>query len=427
MKILVASHTYIVDLNCEKLRALSQLGADLEVTVVVPKCWNPGGVQNRKIVTQPRQEGRFRVVPISNFSQNNQGLLSFGADLVPLLRRFRPDIIQVEQGAKSLGYAELITLNRLLGLGAKNVFFTWWNLPYQVSFLLSLLEAYNLRHTDGLIAGNQDGADILREHGYPGPVCVMPQLGVDERLFRPLHRSAPTPLAVSAPAAPDSAAPEAVARRVDLPVDSANPVAALADRCGFSPEDFVIGFVGRFVEEKGLLTLFRALGQLVGKTARPWKLLLLGRGPLKERLEALADELHMRDRICWIESVPHAEVPAYINLMDTLVLPSETTYQFKTLSAAGWKEQFGHVLIEAMACRVPVIGSDSGEIPHVIKTDGLVFPEGNAEALAEKISQLIEQPDTWTTFANRGYQRAMSEYTNQALAKRLLNFYQSLF
>ncbi|MGB7087908.1 MAG: hormogonium polysaccharide biosynthesis glycosyltransferase HpsO [Phormidesmis sp.] len=388
MKILVASHTYIVDLNCEKLRSLTQIDPNVEVTVVVPKHWNPGGVQSRKIETQPRQEGRFRVVPVSNFSQNNQGLLSFGADIVPLLREFQPDVIQVEQGSKSVGYAELITLNRLLGLNAKNVFFTWWNLPYEVKFPLSVLERYNLRHTHGLVAGNQDGADILREHGYQGPACVMPQLGVDERIFRPTAES------------------------------------ELAASHGLSPDDFVIGFVGRFVEEKGLLTLFQALGKL---TDRAWKLLLLGRGPLKEALQQQAESLGVSDRIIWVESVPHADVPRYINLMDTLVLPSETTYQFKTLSAAGWKEQFGHVIIEAMACKVPVIGSDSGEIPHVIRSDGLVFPEGDAAAFAEKIALLIDQPDQQQAIAQKGYRRALDEYTNAALAKRLLNFYQTLF
>ena len=318
MKILVVSHTYIVDLNCEKLRSLTRLSPDVEVTVVVPKTWNPGGVQSKTIETQPQQEGRFRIAPISNFSKNNQSLLSFGADIVPLLREFRPDVIHVEQGSKSLGYAELISLNRLLGLNAKNVFFTWWNLPYEVKFPLSFLESYNLRHTDGLIVGNQDGADILREHGYNGPTCVMPQLGIDESLFRP------------------------------------EPQPALAAQHGITPEDFVIGFVGRFVEEKGLLTLFKALDKLQeNPPQRPWKLLLLGRGPLKAQLQAKADDLGMSGRIIWIESVPHDDVPRYINLMDTLVLPSETTYQFKTLSAVGWKEQFGHVLIEAMGCKVP--------------------------------------------------------------------------
>ena len=392
MRILTASHTYIVDLNCEKLRSLTQLNPDVEVTVVVPKRWNPGGVQSQKIETQLRDEGRFRVVPVSNFSQNNQGLLSFGADIVPLLRQFKPDVIQVEQGSKSLGYAELITLNRLLGLKAKNVFFTWWNLPYEVKFPLSLLESYNLKHTDGLVAGNQDGTDILREHGYHGPTVVMPQLGVDEQLFRPEEQ------------------PE------------------LAAEHGIAPEDFVIGFVGRFVEEKGLLTLFDALDKLQAYAhKRPWKLLLLGRGPLKETLTEKAEALGVGDRILWIESVPHADVPRYINLMDTLVLPSETTYQFKTLSAAGWKEQFGHVIIEAMACRVPVIGSDSGEIPHVIKDDGLVFPEGDAAQLADRLAQLIDCPEAQQAIAQKGYHRALKDYTNEALANRLLNFYESLF
>ncbi|MEL7333113.1 MAG: hormogonium polysaccharide biosynthesis glycosyltransferase HpsO [Cyanobacteria bacterium J06560_2] len=391
MKILVASHTYIVDLNCEKLRSLTRIDPNVEVTVVVPKRWTPGGVQSRKIETQPKEEGRFRVVPVDNFSENNQGLLSFGAEIVSVLRSFQPDIIQMEQGSKSLGYAELITLNRLLRLKAKNVFFTWWNLPYEVKFPLSLLERYNLRHTDGLVVGNQDGADILKEHGYHGPACVMPQLGVDERLFKPAEQP------------------------------------ALAAQHGIAPEDFVVGFVGRFVPEKGLVTLFNALGKLQAQgMPRPWKLLLLGRGELKETLQQLATEQGIAERIIWIESVPHADVPRYINLMDTLILPSETTYQFKTLSAVGWKEQFGHVIIEAMACRVPVIGSDSGEIPHVIKEDGLVFPEGDAAALAERIALLIEKPEQQDALAEKGYQRAMAEYTNDALATRQLAFYQTL-
>ncbi|MGB3668684.1 MAG: hormogonium polysaccharide biosynthesis glycosyltransferase HpsO [Phormidesmis sp.] len=392
MNILVASHTYIVDLNCEKLRSLTQIDPDVSVTVVVPKRWTPGGVQSKKVEPQPRDEGRFRVVPIANFSENNQGLLSFGTEIISLLRQFKPDIIQTEQGSKSLGYAELITLNRLLNLKAKNVFFTWWNLPYEVKFPLSLLENYNLRHTDGLIVGNQDGADILKDHGYHGPACVMPQLGVDESLFQP------------------AAQPE------------------LAAQHRIEPEEFVVGFVGRFVPEKGLLTLFNALGKLNSEDlSRPWKLLLLGRGDLKETLQQLATDLDIAERIIWIESVPHADVPRYINLMDTLILPSETTYQFKTLSAVGWKEQFGHVIIEAMACQVPVIGSDSGEIPHVIKDDGLVFPEGNAAALAEKIALLVNQPEQQRQLAEKGYQRAKAEYTNKALAARLLNFYKTLF
>jgi glycosyltransferase involved in cell wall biosynthesis len=388
MRILVASHTYIVDLNCEKLRALSQLEPGIEVTVVVPKTWKPGGVQNKIIETEYRDEGAFKIVPISNFSQNHQGLLTFGTDLISLLREFRPQVLQVEQGSRALAYTQLIVLNQLLGLKAKNIFFTWWNLPYELKLPIALLEKFNLNNSHGIISGNQDGAEILRQRGYKGPIKVMPQLGVDETLFTP------------------KAQPE------------------LAADLGIQADEFVIGFVGRFVPEKGLLTLLQALTKL--PLEKPWKLLLLGRGPLQEQLIKIASENNIQDRVILVESVPHNEVANYINLMSCLLLPSETTYQFKTLTAAGWKEQFGHVLIEAMACQVPVIGSDSGEIPHVIGDAGLVFPEGDVQVLTNYLLKLMENPEFTKEFGEKGYQKAMVQYTNKALAKQQYEFYQEL-
>jgi Glycosyltransferase len=387
MKILVASHTYIVDLNREKFRALARLQPNIEVTIVVPKRWRPGGVQNKIIESQYLDEGNFKVVPISNFSQNNQGLLTFGLDLFSLLKTFKPNIIQVEQGSKALTYSQFITLNNLLGLKAKNVFFTWWNLPYDLKFPVSLLEGYNLKYTDGIVVGNQDGKDILRQKGYNRHIEVMPQLGIDENLFKP------------------------------------EPQPELKAELGIKPDEFVIGFVGRFVEEKGLITLAKALS---GLKEYPWKWVLLGRGELRSQLLEIAEKFGFQDRLILIESVPHDQVQRYINLMNTLVLPSETTDKFKTLTAAGWKEQFGHVLIEAMACKVPVIGSDSGEIPHVIADTGLIFPEGNDQALQNSLKQLITQPELAKQLGEKGYQRAMTHYTNKALAQELLIFYQLL-
>ncbi|MBD2194633.1 MULTISPECIES: hormogonium polysaccharide biosynthesis glycosyltransferase HpsO [Calothrix] len=387
MKILVASHTYIVDLNCQKLRALSQLESGIEVTVVVPKRWRPGGVQNKIIATEYRDEGAFKIVPIANFSQNQQGLLTFGTDLIALLQQFRPDIIQVEQGSRGLAYTQAIALNLLLGLNAKNIFFTWWNLPYKLKLPVALLEKYNLSHSHGIICGNQDGAEIFRQKGYKRPIKVMPQLGVDEQLFTPQTQ------------------PE------------------LADQLGILSSDFVVGFVGRFVPEKGLLTLLQALISIKDKS---WKLLLLGRGDLQTELLKIAAENQIQERVIIIESVPHNAVPEYINLMSTLVLPSETTYKFKTLTAIGWKEQFGHVIIEAMACKVPVIGSNSGEIPHVISDAGLVFPEGDVQALGSCLTQLIDNPEFAMRLGCMGYQKVMDKYTNQALARQQLDFYQEV-
>jgi len=388
MKILVVSHTYIIDINREKFKILARLKPEIEVTVAVPRRWKPGGVQNKIVETQFSQQGSFQVVPLSHFSQNNQGLLAFGTDLIELLQKFRPQIIQVEQGSKSLAYAQSIALNKLLNLQAKNIFFTWWNLPYELKWPVSVLENCNLQHSHGVIAGNLDGAKILRQRGYKGAVKVMPQLGVDETLFYRTYKDAD-----------------------------------LSRRSGIAPTDFAVGYVGRFVEEKGLLTLAEALA---GLKKRSWKWLLVGQGKLRSRLADKCIELGISDRIIWVESVPHEEIPQYINLMNCLVLPSQTSYKFKTLTAAGWKEQFGHVLIEAMACQIPVIGSDCGEIPQVIGDAGLIFPEGNAEKLRECLQQLMDLPELAADLGKKGYHRVAANYTNKALAEQLLDFYQEL-
>jgi len=389
MRILVASHTYIVDINRAKFKILANLEPGIEVTVVVPKCWKPGGVQNKIIETQFCQEGSFKVFPISNFSQNNQGLLTFGTDIIQLLHEFRPQIIQVEQGSKSLAYAQLILLNKWLNLQAKNIFFTWWNLPYQLKWPASVLEDCNLQHTDGIITGNLDGAKILHQRGYAGAMEVMPQLGVDETLFYRTSKDAD-----------------------------------LSRKFGIQPTDFVVGYVGRFVEEKGLLTLAAALA---GLKKHPWKWLLVGQGKLRSQIAEKSLEWGISDKIIWVESVSHEDIPPYINLMDCLVLPSQTSYKFKTLTTVGWKEQFGHVLIEAMACKIPVIGSDCGEIPHVIGDAGLIFPEGNAEKLRECLHELMKRPELAADLGKRGYNRVMNNYTNKALAEQLLEFYKELF
>ena len=391
MKILVVSHTYIVDLNCEKLRELAKLhsnnGEPVEVAVVVPKRWRPGGVQNKIIEPEAKVEGNFRIVPIASFSENNQGLLSFGWDLVKFLKEFRPDVIQVEQGSKSIAYAQLITLNKMLGLKAKMLFFTWWNMPYELKFPISALEAYNLKNTDGVVVGNKDGFDVLRDRNYSNPMRIMPQLGIDESIFKPQQQ-------------PD-----------------------LRSKYGIKADDFIVGFVGRFVPEKGLMTLAKSLA---GLKEQNWKWLILGRGPLEAELKQWAKDEDLEDRLILIESVPHADVPRYINLMTTLLLPSETTYEFKTLTAAGWKEQFGHVIIEGMGSAIPVIGSDSGEIPNVIGDAGMVFPEGNTEELRERLHRLMTQKGLAKKIGQRGYEKAMQRYTNTALAEEQLRFYEEL-
>jgi glycosyltransferase involved in cell wall biosynthesis len=168
------------------------------------------------------------------------------------------------------------------------------------------------------------------------------------------------------------------------------------------------------VEEKGVHILLRAAAGLGGGC----RLRILGSGPQRAHLEILAAELGIAERVRFEEPIPSTQMPGYYNQLDTLVLPS--------LTRSNWKEQFGRVLIEAMACGVPVVGSDSGEIPNVIGDAGLVFAEGDAQALRTALSQLMADPALRDELAQRGRDRVLAQYTQAQVAAKTYQVYWEL-
>jgi glycosyltransferase involved in cell wall biosynthesis len=111
-------------------------------------------------------------------------------------------------------------------------------------------------------------------------------------------------------------------------------------------------------------------------------------------------------------------VAQYINAMDIVAAPSQTT--------KSWKEQFGRMLIEAMACGVNVVGSDSGEIPFVIGDAGEVVAEADVPAWTRTLGALIESPARRNELASRGRERAEKSYAWPIVAQRHLDFFESL-
>ena len=103
-------------------------------------------------------------------------------------------------------------------------------------------------------------------------------------------------------------------------------------------------------------------------------------------------------------------MPDFYRSLDLLVLPSRTR--------PNWKEQFGRVLIEAMACGVPVLGSDSGEIPHVIGDAGIVFPEGDVEMLRCQVQRLMVDRAARNSLAAAGRQRVLDRFTMAEIARQ---------
>ncbi|MGH2486390.1 MAG: glycosyltransferase family 4 protein, partial [Ktedonobacterales bacterium] len=114
-------------------------------------------------------------------------------------------------------------------------------------------------------------------------------------------------------------------------------------------------------------------------------------------------------------AVAAAEAPRVLADMDVLALPS--------LTRPNWMEQFGRVLIEAMGCGVPVIGSDSGEIPRVIGDAGVIVPEGNVESLRAALRDLTERPERRRELAERGRARVFANFTQEQVARKLADVY----
>jgi glycosyltransferase involved in cell wall biosynthesis len=169
-------------------------------------------------------------------------------------------------------------------------------------------------------------------------------------------------------------------------------------------ESFTVGFAGTINEQKGWKILLCAIEQLPNKI----KVVLVGDGDQKNELQEWLRRPEFKDRAVYTGPLPKGKLLASYGLFDVFVLPS--------ISTPHSVEQFGLVLAEAMACGVPVIGSDSGAIPETIGDAGLVVPEGDPKALAEAIEKLSNDEKTRQDIIAKGQARYYSNFTCEAYA-----------
>lgn len=256
--------------------------------------------------------------------------------------------------------------------------FTWENVerPGWKGLLLAPIYRAMTATTDFIITGNQAASKLVQRRGARADkVLVAPQLGVDL----------------------DNHLPASSAER-----------AALRQDCGLPADAFIIGYCGRMTEEKGLPELLQACESLQNV-----HLAMVGSGRLDPWLK---EQQQTRPWLHLLPSRPHFEIPAFLRCLDVFVLASKPVHTMQLC----WEEQFGHVLIEAMACGVATLGSDSGAIPEVIGREEAVFPHGNARALAERIRSV----KNGSTIAQSQLERTRRLYTNEAVAAQWAAFIQ---
>jgi glycosyltransferase involved in cell wall biosynthesis len=362
MKILMLSKALVVGTYQRKAEELAALpGVDL--TVAVPPVWQEPGVGPVPLERQHTSGYRLAVLPMW---LNGHFHLHFYPGLRRLVETIQPDVFHIDE--ESFNFATFQAMQLGVQHRARCCFYNYANIERRYPPPFGTFERYNLQHAAAALCANHEAAAIVRNHGYAGPLHIVPQFGIDPDLFRP----APEPL---------------------------------------SPEPFRISYFGRMVASKGVLDLLDALPQLPPFV----QLELIGDGDLVPQIEARIEQYGLDDRVTLRPRVPSGAIAEEMRRLHAFVLPSRTT--------ARWKEQFGRVLVEAMASGVPPIGSSSGEIPHVIGEAGLVFEEGNVAELAATIKTLIDEPERRTELAQRGRERALQHYTHRAIARRHYDIY----
>lgn len=165
---------------------------------------------------------------------------------------------------------------------------------------------------------------------------------------------------------------------------------------------FTVGYAGRLVEEKGLRDLVAALALM----KHPARLLAVGNGPM---LPYLQDS----EKVEVVTTCPHEEMPRAYARMDLLVLPSRRT--------PTWEEQFGRVLVEALHCGVPVLGSRTGEIQWVINTTGggWTFEERDIIGLATILDTIATDPAARRNRALAGQAAVGQRFSMGAVTKQM--------
>jgi len=352
MKILLVDKNLVDSISYKKWNILSKK-KNVELLGVAPEHW----MENyRSIDFSPNPSANFKVVSLPVFwaGYENRGFYLRG--LRDLVKKFRPDILLLFEEPWSVFAFQGTWLRNLYASNAKIVFHTWdnlskgWRYPYRPRIFYSSVEKFALKNAHLLVATNQESADDFSNRYQVRTRKIY--YGVDLEAYRQQ--------------------PSSKRRRKTI----------------------IVGYFGRLLYAKGVDTIIHA----IKKCWISVELLVVGEGPEKARLQALAQSLGISEHVRFVNGVDSDKLPRFYHDVDIFVLASRST--------ATWKEQYGRVLIEAMAAGVPVIGSSSGAIPEVIGDAGKVFPEGDVEALAREIANLGQDAQLRKKLSQKGQKRA---------------------
>jgi glycosyltransferase involved in cell wall biosynthesis len=357
---LIVSTAYADAAPRGKLRALAAHG--IEITVAVPRRW-PEPVSGRvREASWERQHG-VEVFPLPVSGARGDRARFGRRELAALVRDKRPDLIQIEETpGGGLASQAARAAHRA---GIPTIVCSDVNVRWPGGWLVGRRRRREVNRARGALAASAGAAAMLGALRPDLPVEVVPPHGV------------PVP-----------------------PVPAHEPHTGVRIAC-----------VGRLEPRRGLDTLLHALAE---RRAEAWTLTVVGDGPARETLEALASSLRLAARVRWAGALPAEHVLALWRDVDVLVHPARRLPH--------WEEPHGDVVAEAMGHAVAVIGTAAGVVPEVVDDAGILVPPDDPPALAAALARLSD-PAAHRAFALAARARALALYTDEAIAERTLTLW----
>ena len=345
-------------------RAVARCFPEIDMEVVTPPRWREAEIE---VETEPDEY--FPVRTARTFLSKHIQLFAYDPrPIIEALKRHKPHIIDINHEPYSVACAEILTLRRLFAPHTPVVMQTAQNIFKKYPLPFSLMEKRAFKQVSAAYMCSETVREVMERKGFQKPMKIVP-FGVNLDLFKPAVNRHPN-------------------------------------------ETLTIGYIGRLLPAKGLLVLVDALAQI--KT-QDWRLLIVGDGPEREATMRRVAEHGLQDRCEFVGAIPYDETPAYFQKLDVLVVPTITTKNIR--------EQFGRVIIEAMACHVPVIGSTCGAIPEVIGEAGVVVSENDPLSLAAQLRRLLNNEGLRKSLAKDARERVEKYYTWERVAELIYSVY----
>lgn len=374
-KILSIGHSYVLSVNRSIIREVAQAN-QFDVTIVAPEHFH-GSLREVNCETENSLVNMI-TIPVY-LSKKIHFFFYHPQKIREVLQKEKWDVIHLWEEPYIFSGWQIARLAHQLSIP----FFFWTaqNLKKSYPFPFSYFEKKVLSWQSGWLAcGSLVKKTLIEEKSYPSHNMEIIPLAVDTNSFKEFSGEQK----------------ESVKKQLGL-------------------DGPLMGMLGRLTIDKGVDLILKVLEEL--KDELPWSFIFFGDGPEKKKIELWKNQNGLSQRVK-IKLLKHDEVQQYLPALDLLVAPSQTMPH--------WQEQFGRMLVEAFASGVPVIGSDSGEIPYVIKDSGLVVGEKDVEGWKKSIRDVLLKSSLAENLKEKGLLRAQ-DFSAKKIGQDYISYYSKTF